>query len=416
MFEKAYAAQCAACENCAKAELARRRHNLALFSLALGTFCIGTSEFASMGILQLFSASFGVGIPTATHAITAYAVGVVIGGPVVTLAAARMNRRTLLLALIGLFVAGNLLSAMAPTLEAMAAARFVSGIPQGAYFGAGAVVASHFVGKGQGGKAFALVMTGLTIATIFGSPLATLLGQQLGWRQTYVAVAAAGGLSWLALWAWVPRTDELRGGPVGQELVALGRRSVWAMMVVAALGVASIFAVYTFIGPLVTDVNRLSASTVPIALGIFGIGMTVGNLIGGRLADRFESLGLFCGFGLALIVLAVLGWQGENPWVLMGALFGVGAAIMAAIPTIQVRLTAFAPEAPTLMGAMNLAALNVANALGAWAGSLVIASHGLLSCVWAGFALTLAGLLAYVITVGRSARPDRGYRAMTAPQ
>lgn len=169
MHNKAFGAQCAAvtthCDNPAETRL----RGLALFALALGSFCIGTSEFASMGILQLFSAELGLDIPTATHAITAYAFGVVIGGPAVTLAAARLNRRTLLLGLMGLFILGNILSAMATGLGLLTFARFVSGIPQGAYFGAGAVVASYLVGPGQGGRAFALVMTGLTVATIIGS-------------------------------------------------------------------------------------------------------------------------------------------------------------------------------------------------------------------------------------------------------
>jgi DHA1 family inner membrane transport protein len=415
MLEKAYEAQCTACENCAKVQNGRRQqHGLALFSLALGSFCIGTSEFASMGILQLFASALGVDIPTATHAVAAYALGVVAGGPLVTLAAARINRRSLLLVLIGLFTVGNLMSASAPSMNWLVVARFISGVPQGAYFGAGAVVAAHFVGRGQGGKAFALVMTGLTIATIVGSPLATLLGLQLGWRQTYLAVTGAGVLSWLALWAWVPRTEELRGGPVSQELVALGRPKVWVMMGVAALGVASIFAVYTFIGPLVTDVNKMDAAVIPIALAMFGIGMTAGNLVGGRLADRHESLGLVSGFAMALAVLALLAWQGERPWVLMATLFGVGASIMVAIPTIQVRLTQLAPEAPTLMGAMNLAALNVANALGAWAGGWVIGEgYGLLSCAWAGFALTSAGLLVYSLAVPRTPRLVGRYGAIS---
>lgn len=167
-----------------------RSRNLTLLALALGSFSIGTSEFASMGIIQLFSKSLGVSIPDATSAIAAYAFGVVIGAPLVTLAAARLNRRTLLLVLMGLFIAGNVLSAMATNLGFFMVARFISGMPQGAYFGAGAVVASYIVGPGQAGKAFAIVMTGLTVATIFGSPLATFLGQTIGWRETYLAVAA----------------------------------------------------------------------------------------------------------------------------------------------------------------------------------------------------------------------------------
>ncbi|MGL4960815.1 MAG: MFS transporter [Inquilinus sp.] len=400
MLDKAYRGQCAAVTVHCTNEAERRKRGLTLFALALGSFCIGTSEFASMGILQLFSASLGIDLPTATNAIAAYAFGVVIGAPLV---AARLNRRTLLLCLMGLFILGNVLSAVATDLGMFALARFVSGMPQGAYFGAGAVVASYIVGPGHAGKAFALVMTRLTVATIIGSPLATFLGQTLGWRNTYFTVAAVAGLAFLALWSWVPRTEALHGGPVVQELASLRRPAVWAMMLVAALGVASIFAVYTFIGPFVTDVATLDQAWVPIALALFGLGMTAGNLIGGRLADAYPARGLVVGFGSALVVLAVLAAGGGNVWVLLPALFGVGITMMIAIPTIQVRLTGFAPEAPTLMGAMNLAALNVANAIGAWAGSLTIAAgYGLLSAVWAGFGLTLLGLLVFALILPKA--------------
>lgn len=402
MLDKAYRGQCAAVTVHCTNEAERRNRGLTLFALALGSFCIGTSEFASMGILQLFSASLGIDISTATNAIAAYAFGVVVGAPLVTLVAARLNRRTLLLGLMGLFIVGNVLSAVATDLGMFALARFVSGMPQGAYFGAGAVVASYIVGPGHGGKAFALVMTGLTVATIIGSPLATFLGQTLGWRNTYFTVAGAAVLAFLALWAWVPRTEALRGGPLAQELTSLRRPAVWAMMLVAALGVASIFAVYTFIGPFVTDKAALDQAWIPIALALFGVGMTAGNLIGGRLADTYPARGLVIGFGSALFVLAVLAAGGGQAWILMPALFGVGTTMMVAIPTIQVRLTGLAPEAPTLMGAMNLAALNVANAIGAWAGSVTIAAgYGLLSAVWAGFGLTLLGLFVFALTLRR---------------
>lgn len=400
MLAKAYSAQCTANESRAGAT---PRHRLALFSLALGSFCIGTSEFASMGILQLFSASLHIDIPTATHAITAYAFGVVFGAPVVTLATARLNRRTLLLCLMGIFIVGNALSALSTNLAVFTLTRFVSGIPQGAYFGAGAVVASRFVGAGQGGRAFAFVMMGLTIATIVGSPLATFLGQTVGWRNTYFAVAALAVLALVALRQWIPRTDALGGTSVASELSALGKRRVWTTMSVAALGVASIFAVYTFIGPFVTDVAHLQPAVIPIALSLFGVGMTTGNLIGGRLADLFPARGLVIGFGSALLVLAGLATCGSNAWALLVGLFGVGTTMMVAIPTIQVTLTRFAPEAPTLVGAMNLASLNVANAIGAWAGGVAVASgYGLLSPAWAGFGLTVAGLTVFALSVPRA--------------
>jgi DHA1 family inner membrane transport protein len=409
MLNQAFEPQCrSATAHCTDARQLHRR-TLTLLALALGTFCIGTSEFASMGMLQLFAASLGLDIPAATHAIEAYAFGVVLGGPVVTIVAATLNRRSLLLALMAIFVLGNVLSAVATGLGSFALARFISGIPQGAYFGAGAVVASYIVGPGQGGRAFALVMTGLTVATIVGSPLATVLGQALGWRLAYLAVAGLGVLSFLALWIWVPRSGALDGGPVLQELRALNRSSVWSMVAVAAIGVASIFAVYTFIGPFVTEEAGLDAQWIPLALGLFGVGMTAGNAVGGRLADRHPSQGLLAGFGSALVALALLALGGRNAWVLMAGLFAVGATMMVAIPTIQVRLTQAAPDAPTLMGAMNLAALNVANAIGAWAGGQSIA-HGnaLLSAVWAGFALTLAGLVLFLLVLPR---PAKGRRA-----
>ncbi|WP_431324313.1 MFS transporter [Rhizobium sp. YTU87027] len=399
MLQKAFEPQCKAVNSHCTDKAQHRRRGLTLFALALGSFCIGTSEFASMGVLQLFAESLDISIPVATNAITAYAFGVVIGAPLVTLAAARFNRKTLLLALLCIFIVGNVLSAIAVNLGMFAFARFVSGMPQGAYFGAGAVVASYIVGPGHGGKAFALVMTGLTVATIIGSPVATFLGQNLGWRNTYFAVAGVGVLAFLALSVWVPRTDALNGGPIAQELSSLRRASVWNMMLVAALGIASIFAVYTFIGPFVTDIAVIDRAWIPLALALFGIGMTLGNLIGGRLADSHPSRGLIIGFGSALIVLAILASFGGNVVLLMIGLFGVGTTMMIAIPTIQVRLTSFAPEAPTLMGAMNLAALNVANAIGAWAGGAAIAAgFGLLSAVWAGFALTFLGLIVFAIT------------------
>jgi MFS transporter, DHA1 family, inner membrane transport protein len=377
----------------------------ALLALALGTFCIGTTEFASMGMIQLFSAELGIDIPAATHAITAYAVGVVVGAPALTLLAARFNRRVLLLGLICIFILGNVLSAVAGSIDLFIAARFVTGLPQGAYFGAGAVVASHVVGPGHAGRAFAIVMAGLTVATILGSPIATFLGQTIGWRQTYLCIGALGGASLLSLWFFVPRTAALDGASVVHELRGLTRPRVWLMMAVAALGISSIFAVYTFIAPFVTDLLLLSPQTIPLALGLFGIGMMVGNLYGGRLADRYPNRGIVAGYGVTLAILVAMSLFGTIDVVLFAGMFGVGAAMMAAIPTIQVRLVGLAPEAPTLMGAMNLASLNVANALGAWAGGVTIgAGLGLLSTLWAGFVLTGAGLLLFVAMVARPAR------------
>ena len=370
---------------------------LVLFALALGTFCIGTTEFASMGIIQLFSDSLRIDIPAATHAITAYAVGVVIGGPALTLFAARLNRKSLLLLLIGIFVFGNILSAVATSLNMFIVARFITGLPQGAYFGAGAVVASYVVGPGHAGRAFAVVMAGLTVATILGSPIATFLGQTVGWRAAYLCIAGLGVISLLSLSVFVPRSPNLSGSSIIHELDGLRNAHVWVTIAVSALGISSIFAVYTFIGPFVTDLVMLPSQVIPVALALFGIGMFVGNYYGGLLADSYPNRGIPIGYGCTLIVLVALGFLGAKTWILFPALFSVGATMMAAIPSIQVRLTSLAPQSKSLMGAMNLASLNVANALGAWAGGFTIgADLGLLSTIWAGFALTSAGLLLFI--------------------
>lgn len=372
---------------------------LVLLALALGTFAIGTGEFGTNGIIEVYAADLHASLAAATWPVTAYALGVVVGSPAITIAAARLNRRTLLLALVGLFLVGNLASALADDLTMLVAARFVTGTVQGAYFGAAAVVAGHVFGPGRGGRAFATVMAGLTVATIAGSPVGTLVGQALGWQWMYVVVAGLGLLAGAALWAWVPRTRDLDGGSVATEVRALARPAVWAMVVVAALGISSIFAVYTFIAPIVTTAAHASPALVPVALGVFGLGMAAGNAVGGRLADRDPVRGLVLGYTLVSLFLVVVALGGSWVPTLLVGLFGVGASAMMAIPTIQVRLVDAAPDAPTLVGALNLAALNLANAFGALAGAAVLdAGHGVLAAPWAGLALVLAGLGVFALT------------------
>jgi MFS transporter, DHA1 family, inner membrane transport protein len=402
MHERAYASQCTSEEHRHRAAASERGIGLTLFALALGTFAIGSGEFGTNGVIQLLADHLDVSVSAATYAVTAYALGVVIGSPAITIFAARLNRRTLLLGLVVLFVVGNLLSAVAQNVGMLVGARFVTGTVQGAYFGAAAVVAAHAYGPGRGGRAFAVVMTGLTIATIFGSPAGTYIGQQFGWQALYVAVAALGVAAGAALIAWVPRTGALDGGPIAQELVVLRQPMVWAVAAVAALGIASIFAVYTFIGTYVTDAVGADEGLIPVALAVFGIGMAVGNQLGGRLADRYAHRGLVLGYVGALGFCAAVALVGDRLAPLLVCLFGVGASTMLAIPTIQVLLTNYGPEAPTLMGAINLAALNLANALGAVGGSIVLsAGFSPLSTAWAGVLLTAVALVVFAATIAR---------------
>lgn len=408
MHQHAYAAQCAAEEaRCTDTDRSRPNVKLTLFALALGTFAIGTGEFGSNGIISLLSDDLGVSLPVTTYAVTAYAVGVMLGSPVITVAAARLNRKTLLLALVALFVVGNIASALSQSIGMLIVARFITGTVQGAYFGAGAVVAAHAYGPGRGGKAFATVMTGLTVATIVGSPAGTFIGQRYGWQALYLTVAVLGLAAGLALLLWVPRTRQLDGGSIIGELSALRRPMVWAVAGIAALGISSIFAVYTFIGPFITDAVGAGPALIPVALAVFGIGMAVGNQLGGAMADRHEYRGLVVGYLGTIAFSVVVAVGGANLVILFIGLFGVGTMSMFAIPTIQVLLTDYAPEAPTLMGSLNLASLNLANALGAVGGSVTLAAgFGTLSTAWAGVLLTVAGLALFVVTVPRFAPPS----------
>jgi DHA1 family inner membrane transport protein len=367
---------------------------IALLALAIGSFGIGTSEFSSMGLMPLFAEDLSVSVADASNAITAYATGVFIGAPLLTIAAARLNRRHLMIGLALVLILGNLVSALSHSLDMLMVGRFISGMPQGAYFGAGALIASHILGPGSGGKAFALVAFGMTVATVIGAPIGTYVGQHFGWQATYMAVAVY-SLGTLAVFLrWLPRSAHLDGAPVMQELAAIWNWRIWALMLVAALCVSATFAVYTFIGPIVTEVAGQAPLMIPVALALIGIGMAVGTPIGGRAADRYQYRGMVFWFAATLVVLVLIAVFGSNIVILLPLLFAVGVTLMAAVPSIPVQMTKIVPEAPTMMGALNMGAFNVANAIGTTAGAASIeAGMGYMSSVWAGFALTLAGLL-----------------------
>lgn len=376
----------------------RRHQRLSLFALALGSFVISTSEFASMGLMPLFADDLKLTVPQATNGITAYALGVVIGAPLLTVVAAKLNKRSLLLALMALALLANLFSALAANLGMLIAGRFLSGLPQGAYFGAAAVVATQIVGAKQGGRAVALIMSGITISTIIGAPIGTLIGQLFGWRIAYGTISALSVLSVLALLSWLPDSDDFNGGSIRQELSALRRGNVWGMMLVSALTVASVFSVYTFVGPLVTEVAGMSPTVTPFALSLIGIGMALGNVLGGRLADLYAFRGMVLGFIATLVFLALMGTFAHVPLVLLATLTGMGFTMMVAAPSIPLQMMKMAPEAPTLMGALNMASFNVANAIGAAVGGTTIhAGYGFVSPIWAGFILTSSGLVVFAL-------------------
>ncbi|WP_251977161.1 MFS transporter [Salinicola avicenniae] len=371
-----------------------RHRTLVLLALALGSFVISTSEFASMGLLPLFAGDLDLTVPQATYGITAYALGVVVGAPLITIMAAAVDKRRLLIALVGLAFAANLLTAMANDLGLLVAGRFLSGLPQGAYFGAAAVVAGTIVGPGRSGSAVAWVMSGITISTILGAPASTQLGQWFSWRVAYTIIGCGALLSALLLWRLLPSTASLRGGSVRGELSALRRGNIWAMMLATSLAIASVFSVYTFVDLFVTDVAGMSSSVTPYALALIGIGLAVGNVIGGAVADRYPFRGIVLGWLGVLVVMALMATLAHHPVALLALFTLMGLTMQISVPSIPVRMMKMAPEAPTLMGALNMAAFNVANALGAAVGGQTIElGFGPLSPIWGGFCMTAAGLV-----------------------
>lgn len=374
--------------------LVRRRARLPLLALALGGFSIGTTEFTTMGLLPQIADDLQVSIPTAGHVITAYALGVVVGAPLLTTVAARVDRRTLLLVLMAAFTVGNVLSALAPTAGWLVAARFAAGLPHGAFFGVGAAMGAHVAGPGRRGQAVATMMAGLTIANVVGVPLSTVLGQAFGWRVAFVAVGVLGLATLAALWRFVPGLAVADGVSVRTEVRALRNARLWVVCAAGAIGFGGMFAVYSYVAPLLTEVTGVAEATVPLVLALFGVGMTVGTLVGGRLADRSVPRTVLLGFVTTIVALVLIAAVAH--WVVPGVLAIVALGVTSQVLGIALQswLMDLSPQAPSLGAALCHSALNVGNAAGAWAGGLVIAGGlGYLAPAWVGAGLTAAGLV-----------------------
>jgi DHA1 family inner membrane transport protein len=366
----------------------------ALVALALGGFAIGTTEFVTMGVLPDIAGGIGVDIPTAGHVISVYALGVVVGAPVIAALSARLPRRALLVGLMGAFLVGNSLSALAPGYRTLLVARFLSGLPHGAYFGVAALVAASLVAPHLRGRAVSSVMLGLATALVAGVPAATWLGQNVGWRSAYWTVAVLAAVTVAAVLAVVPSLPGHPGATVRGELGALSRPQVLLTLLVGIVGFGGVFALYSYIAPLITDVTGLSRGTVPWVLLAYGAGGILGTALGGRLADLalFRSLvGTLVTLGVLLAAVAL-----TSPWApaLFTGVFLVSATASALAICLQLRLMETAGDAQMLGAALNHSALNLANALGAWLGGLVIAAgFGFRAPSAVGAALAVAGLV-----------------------
>ncbi|MEU7425354.1 MFS transporter [Streptomyces sp. NPDC048362] len=367
---------------------------LALLALAVGAFGIGTTEFVMMGLLPDVADDLHISIPAAGHLVSAYALGVVIGAPLLAAVTARMSRRTVLIALMALFVVGNALSAFAPGNGSLLAARFVSGLPHGAFFGVGAVVATNMVPPERKARSVSLMFLGLTVANIAGVPVATLVGQHLGWRATFLGVSVIGLAAIASLAALIPHdhahasANGLRG-----ELAALRSLPVWLALGTTVAGFGALFAAYSYVTPMLTDSAGFAEADVTVLLALFGVGATAGNLLGGRLADHSLRGTLFGGLAALVVVLGLFPLLMRAEWSAAVAVALLGMAAFITGSPLQLMVMEKAAAAPSLASSANQAAFNLANAGGAWIGGLALAAgFGATSPALAGAALAVLGV------------------------
>lgn len=365
---------------------------LIVFSLAMGGFGIGTGEFAIMGLMPGVALDLGVTEPQVGHLISAYALGVVVGAPLLAIGGARLYRRHLLILLMGFYTIGNIASALAPDYGSLLVFRFIAGLPHGAYFGVAALVAASLVPINRRAKVVSLVMMGLTLALLIGNPLATVLGQSLDWRYAFGFVGAIAALTGLMIILFLPlNREEVRHSPFS-EIRAFNRPEIWYPLAIGSIGFAGMFCVFSYMAPTLLEVTGVSPFWIPVALAVFGLGGFTGNILGGWLFDRlqFRSIGWMLLWSIGMLLMYP--YATETIWSMLLICFLV--ALMVGLgPALQTHLMDVADGAQTLAAASHHAAFNVANALGPWLGGMAIsAGLGWQSTGYVGAATAVAGL------------------------
>lgn len=396
--------------------LTRLQIVLVIVALACGGFAIGTGEFAIMGLLPDVARTFAVTTPQAGYVISAYALGVVVGAPLIAIAGAKSSRRTLLLILMAVFTVGNFASALAPDFVSFIVLRFLSGLPHGAYFGVSALVAASLVPLDMRARTVGYVMLGLTGATLIGTPVMALFGQYLSWRVMFLAVGLISVLTVTLIWIYLPRDKPSEGAGVVRELVAFTHPQVLLTLTLAATGFGGMFAIFSYVASTATEVAHMPAGMIPLIMVLFGIGMNVGNVVGSKLADiaLMGTIGGMLVFNI--VVMTLFSLTAASPWMLCLTSFLIGCTF-AAGPAIQTRLMDVAADGQTLAAASMHSAFNIANALGAWLGGLAIAwGYGYAATGYVGAFLSFIGLFVFAASVllerrGTLSRSPRGLRS-----
>ena len=365
-----------------------------ILALAVGGFCIGTTEFVAMGLIQEISHNLHVTIPVAGHFISAYALGVTIGAPIIAILAAKVPRKILLIALMLFYGIANGVTAFANNYESMLISRFIAGLPHGAYFGIAALVVAEFAGKQKRASAVAKLMMGLNVATVIGVPFATWLGQNYGWRAGFEFSASIAFLTVIAICFFIPQMQQKQTASIQNELRGLKNTQMWLTLAVGAIGFGGLFSVYSYVSPILTEYTHASIQVVPFALASIGLGLVIGGLIAGHFADKNLNKAIIwvlltnaCSYVICALLIG-------NLYTAFAALFLVSFSIAGLGPLLQTRLMDVAGEAQSLAASLNHSAFNIANAFGAFLGGWLI-SHGMgwLAPIWVGVLLSLGGLV-----------------------
>lgn len=384
---------------------------LALWALTLSAFAIGTTEFVIVGLIPTIAASLGVSVPSAGLLVSLYALGVAVGAPVLTALTGRIPRKQLLLGLMALFTAGNLLAWLAPNYESLMAARVLTGLAHGVFFSIGSTIATGLVAREKAASAIALMFTGLTVALVTGVPLGTFIGQTFGWQATFLAVSLLGVVAIAGSWLLVPSTiPNSKPSSVMAQLAVLKKPRLLLVYAITALGYGGSFIAFTYLAPILQEVAGFAPSSVGLVMLVYGVSVAIGNIWGGKLADRHGPIrALQVVFALLALVLLVLTFTAANPWLVVATVLAWGAVAFGNVPGLQVyvvqRAERDAPHAVDVASGLNIAAFNVGIALGAWGGGLIVTHLGLMATPWIG-ALVVIGALGLTTLAGWLDRRD----------
>ena len=388
----------------------RKQVVMAIIALSIGGFAVGVTEFAIMGLQLEAVEDLGITIPQAGLLISAYAVGVVVGAPILSILGARRERKSYAMLLLGVFILGHVLSFFAPNFETMLIARFLSGLPHGAYFAVAALMAAEMAGPTKRSRAIAVVMGGLAISNVLGVPVVTALGQQFGWRWMFISVIVLALITMAAVARYAPRQMPPAKATMRSEIMGLKNKRLWVGIMLAVVGFSGMFALYSYIAPVSTEITGFGESSLPWIVGLFGSGMVVGNFVGGWAADKSVLGTVVVAMGLVAVFMVLFAYTAHIPVLMLIFLFLVGVSASALGPSMQTHLIDTAPDAPQLAASLHHSAFNAANALGALVGGQVIAADlGLRAPSYVGaFAAVLGVFVAlYAIRLTRRMKTPR---------